>query len=277
MRLQALPLIIFAYEKYPLTIYHEAVMQCITKATEKQVKAKKVKAQMLQTAIREEDWKRRITYINPPGVHAITAELFGMLHLINKKEITRAEEDVVRAAAQKRILVPDVEEGAVLSVMQWIYEGKFEYQDPQQLCNTLQLATQLGIEALSELCLTKLCNAAQDSMHKAMITGKTLKHLLGFGSDSIDNVIDVIFKHALQDHDTPKRIQELVVDAMAKGLDLELWSCLKDTVSHNIALQVIAAMLENRQQVLEGSHDHDVIKYEDERAHIAFPIQHEDK
>ncbi|USP79019.1 hypothetical protein yc1106_06293 [Curvularia clavata] len=280
---RALPLIIRAYDSYPFPDHVKDIRKKIDEETGEQVRLKKVKARMLQTAIREEDWKVRIMYIDSRGVHAIIGELFGLLHRLNKQEIVSAREDPVRAAAQKRILLPGVEKNTAELVMQWVYQGKFECKNPQQLYNTLQLATQLGIEALSEICLTRLYNAAHDSIQNAMMTGITLKSLLGYGPGPSDNMVGVIFKHALQDHDTPQRIQDLVVHFLATELDTELWAKLKDLANHSITVQIIDAMLGYRQQVGKENPDDnsikpedDFTKYEHEEVHEASPIHLKD-
>lgn len=218
---------------------------------------------MLQNALKEVDWEVRITHIEPSGVHAIAGALFGLLHRINKHEIAKAEKDVVCAAAQNRILLPDMEKETVCLMMQWVYHGKLECEDPQQLFNTLQLATRLGIEGLSESCHTRLYNAANDSMQNAFSTGATLKSLLGYGPGPSDNVMGVIVKHALTDDDTPKTLQNLVVNMLATSLDTELWAQLKDLVTHNIALRIVETMLEYRQQITAGVLDNSSIKSED--------------
>ncbi|KAJ6200064.1 hypothetical protein J3E72DRAFT_391961 [Bipolaris maydis] len=245
---KALPLIIRAYERFPMTGYGPAIKKVIDEATQVQVELKRVKARMLHDAIRENNTKVRLTYIDAFGLHAITEKLFAAIHRINKREIARAKDDVVRAAAQKRILIPGSEPDTVQTAMDWIYQGKLNCEDPQQLYNTLQLATQLGIKALSEFCHSKLYNAVTDCIQDAMANDTSLKTLLGYGPGPGDRVMEVVFKHAFKDHDVPKRFREIVVETLATNLDAELWAEIKDMVSHKVALQIIEALLEYHQQ-----------------------------
>jgi hypothetical protein len=263
-----------AYEEFPLRSYVTAIRKLIDKAMQEEVKSKRVNARMLHDAIRETDPKVRITFIGSRGVHAITEKLFSALYHIDKRETAKAKDDPVIAAAQKRIFMPGAEKDTIQSVMEWIYQGELDLKckDPQPLYNALQLATQLGVEALSEFCLTKLCNAADDSMRSAAANGTSLKSLLGYGPGPSDNTVEVIFKHAVKDLDAPKRLQEMVVNILAGSLDVSLWSEIKVVVNHAIALQLIEAMLDYRQQITTRRHDHADIKEEIEEVRILSPM-----
>ncbi|EUC43023.1 hypothetical protein COCMIDRAFT_7494 [Bipolaris oryzae ATCC 44560] len=269
---KALPLIIRAYERFPMPGYGSAIKRMIDDATKAEVQSKRIKARMLQDAIREVNTKVRLTYINAFGLHTITEKLFSAIHRINKKEIDIAKHDVMRAAAQKRILIPDAEPDTFQLVMDWIYQGKLDCEDPQQLYNTLQLATRLGVTALSEFCHSKLYNAANDSIQDALANGTSLKTLLGYGLGPGDRVLEVVFKHAFKDHDAPKRLREMAVNTLASNLDGELWAEINDVVSHSVALQIIAAMVEYHEQVAEGLLNHDTIKHVDDRARTVSPM-----
>ncbi|KAF5847646.1 hypothetical protein GGP41_000347 [Bipolaris sorokiniana] len=96
---KALPLIIRAYERFPMPGYGPAIKKLINNATQAEVQSKRVKTCMLHDAIREDNTKVRLTYIDAFGLHAITEKLFAAIHRINKREITRAKDKVLRAAA----------------------------------------------------------------------------------------------------------------------------------------------------------------------------------
>ncbi|XP_014562194.1 hypothetical protein COCVIDRAFT_85043 [Bipolaris victoriae FI3] len=269
---KALPLIIRAHERFPMPGYGQAIKRLIDDATGTEVQLKRVKTRMLHDAIREENTKVRLTYINAFGLHAITEKLFAGIHRINKREFDKAKDDVVRAAAQKRILLPEAEPATIQSVMGWIYKGKLDCEDPQELYDTLQLATRLGVKALGESCHSKLYNAANDRIQDALANGISLKTLLGYGPDPGDRVMEVVFKHAFKDNDTPKRLREMVVNTLATNLNAALWTEIKDVVSHSMALQIVEAMLEYQEQVAEGLLDHAEIKHEDERVRTVSPM-----
>jgi hypothetical protein len=79
---------------------------------------------------------------------------------------------------------------------------------------------------------------------------------LGYGPDAAtDDIVGVVFKHAVKNENTPKQLKSLVVDTLAAMLDPDLWQHVKDLVNHGMALQVIEAMIELRQHVKPETDD----------------------
>ncbi|KAF7452645.1 hypothetical protein A1F99_044230 [Pyrenophora tritici-repentis] len=133
--------------------------------------------------------------------------------------------------------------------MQWIYHGALHYQDAEQLYAVLRLAIMLGVDALAEICLTKLYDAASESIEDASNSGVKLQTLLGFGPDSVDHALGVVFKNVINDRRTPKRLRDLVIDTLAASLDKELFTKIKDLISKEMALEIIEAMIDNSEQM----------------------------
>ncbi|RMZ67673.1 hypothetical protein GMOD_00001633 [Pyrenophora seminiperda CCB06] len=241
---QVMPLIIHAYdEQLPLVAHLKKIKMVIDETVQEQITAKNIRKITAKDLARAEDLPTRLSYLKSRSIQIIAERLFVMIHQINKKEEKIALNDEVRAAAQHRIFLPGVDEETVLSLMRWIYQGTLHYQDTERLYNILQLAIMLGVEALAETCLTKLYNAASDSIRDALDSGVALRSMLGFGPDPVDNVLGVIFKHVTQDKCTPKRLQDLITDTLAVSLDKELFEEVKGVLSLEMALQIIEAML----------------------------------
>jgi hypothetical protein len=211
--------------------------------------------------------------LKPHAVQAVAAKLFARLHAINKAEVKKAELDPLKAAVQYRILLPDVEEATVRSLMQWIYRGLLSYEDSEQLFAVQKLASQLGVEALARVCLNQLYNAATDSLQRTSNEGVSLQTLLGHGQDAVtDDIVRVVFEHAVKEETTPQQLKGLIVNALATSLDTELWQHVKDRINHGMALQVIEAMVELRQHVKTETYDRDSIKSEGEDASSASSL-----
>lgn len=107
----------------------------------------------------------------------------------------------------------------------------------------MSLANKLGVDVLRELCLGALVVGLKDTLQAARGAGLPLAHLLGYGPDSANQLLDTIFKRVFLENDSPKRLKELVINAIADDLNVELWNYLKSTLSHDLALQLIEAML----------------------------------
>ncbi|EDU44852.1 BTB domain containing protein [Pyrenophora tritici-repentis] len=245
LEVEVIPLIVRAYEQWPLPVYANSVKIAIDNAVQEQITAKNIQNITVKDLGRITDLSIRLSHIKSRGVQTIVEKLYVLIHQITKKEEKRALKEKLRAAAQHRLLLPDVDSEIVAILMQWIYHGALHYQDAEQLYAVLRLAIMLGVDALAEICLTKLYDAASESIEDASNSGVKLQTLLGFGPDSVDHALGVVFKNVINDRRTPKRLRDLVIDALAASLDKELFTKIKDLISKEMALEIIEAMIDN--------------------------------
>jgi hypothetical protein len=117
--------------------------------------------------------------------------------------------------------------------------------------------------SLALQCLTRLSNETDAMIQIAISKGTTLGELLDLTSKLEDNtdqsplpdsMVQVVFRHVLEDDKSHKRLVDLVVTRLAEHLDLELWEKLSRRISPNISLLIIKCMLQIRQIETEGSH-----------------------
>jgi hypothetical protein len=107
--------------------------------------------------------------------------------------------------------------------------------------------------------------SASDSINNALNNAIPLRSLLGYGPGPTDDVVGVVFKHVIEDQNTPRRLQNLVVESFAVCLDNELWLQVKPLITHGMALQLIESMIEQH-QVKTELYDQASIKSESEEA-----------
>lgn len=266
---KAKPLIRLASENYPLLGYASNVKKLIIDEIASEISAKNIKKTSQKPSQIPTDLSiaGRLELLKPLAVQSVAAKLYARLHAIHKSEVKKAAKDPLKAAAQHRILLPDVDESTVRCFMEWIYHAKFMTKGYEQLYSVLKLATQLGVDELASNCLNQLYTAANDSLLYSSTHGVLLQTQLGYGPDAdTDDVVGVVFKHAVKDENTPPKLKNLVVDTLAAGLNTELWMHVKDLVNHGMALQVIEAMIDLRQYVKLESDDPESIKSESEEA-----------
>ncbi|KAH7337913.1 hypothetical protein BKA66DRAFT_555278 [Pyrenochaeta sp. MPI-SDFR-AT-0127] len=255
------PLIVQTYEKYPLLEHHASVKKVIEMAVDDQIGQKSTKVapstrgnkKDSRDNNRDMSLKERLSLLQSRGVRIVAELLFAKLHKITKSENMKAASNPVKAAAQRRIILPEFEATTVQSFIRWIYQGSLTYQNADQLYALLNLSSNISVPSLSELCLQKLHYAAIDTIRLAIANGDRIQALLEFGSAHTDNALKVVFTNVLKDKDPPKRLLQLVIDTLADNLDMELWAHLRNLIGHELALQLIEVMIDRQQIKAEGS------------------------
>lgn len=211
----------------------------------------------------------RLDLLDYEGMVNVIERVSSLLGRIKALEREKAKEDALKAMAQKRILLPDVTETSVKSLLAWVYHGELRFEDSEQLYELYDLAAKLRVNALAERCLSQLSSTASDIIHQAHQQGISLSVLLGLpaasnGQDAPgdqlvfqDKTVEVIFQRVLKDAKSPMRLVDLVTKILAAGLDLELWAHVQGTMSHAMTLRLVEAMLRQKQVKVESLARHD--------------------
>jgi hypothetical protein len=248
---QIIELITTTCKEYPFATSRDQLSKEISIAVNEQIEHKYAKSKRKET--RGTTLQARLASLDPEGLLAILDSLSAKLHKFKAKEKESAKKDPIKAAAQRRLILHKEEEGTVQALMVWIYQGRLEYKNADQLYAIFRLADDLGIETLAETCLTRLCDDTSRSLQQARSQNLPLQYLLGYGisaecnetlpSVAIDNVVAIVFKHITKEENTPKRLLQIFVEALAGSLDMELWTLLKEVLSRDKMAALIEALL----------------------------------
>lgn len=136
---QAMTLITRIYEHYPQTAYHTTVHQVVDDAILEQVAKKAMIASNSKTPFQKKELKdmgvlSRLQLLTTKAVLAVAERLSIRLRDIKIKERKAAETSVLKAAAQRRIIVPNADSRTVRSLVQWLYsQGALSYENPEHL------------------------------------------------------------------------------------------------------------------------------------------------
>ncbi|KAI4605975.1 hypothetical protein J4E83_010401 [Alternaria metachromatica] len=262
---QAIPLIKEASENYPLLGYAGLVKKTIMDAVAGEMIAKNNR-KTAQAPSADLSLAGRLLILKPQAVHEVAAKLFAVVHRINKSEIRKAEQDPLKAAAQHRIILPDVEESTVRALMQWIYQGPQPLEGSEQTYAVMKLAERLGVAALAIRFRDALCHVTNASIERADADGTSFQTLIGYGTaPAADDIVRVVFEHAMKDENAPEKLKGLIIDALAGYLDLELWQHVKGQINHKTALQIIESMVRLRPLVKTEMDGQDSIKSESQK------------
>jgi hypothetical protein len=146
---QVMPIIIRIYEYYPnLTYckhdnqvgsYRQDVREVIDEAIADQVAKKNVIAPTSKPGLQKKDLKGmgiqlRVQSLQARGVLNVAQRLFDELRQIKQEEKEAAETERLKAAAQRRIILPNVEDRVAKSLVHWVYNhGALTYDDAEHL------------------------------------------------------------------------------------------------------------------------------------------------
>lgn len=184
----------------------------------------------------------RLPLLNSQGVQHVAEKLFTKLVRIGRVDRLKAKTDVVKAAAQHRILLPNIDGTTIQSFVDWIYRGAIQCSDAEQLYSLLDLSIQMGTKALTELCVSKLHVTASDCIRQTLANGLDVEALVS-PTSSPPNVVAVVFGHVIKSERPPKRLLQLVLDTIACNLSEGLWAQLKESMTHQMTLQLIDSIV----------------------------------
>jgi hypothetical protein len=259
---ELLPLITTVGEKYPLPRHQEAISKAINTVIDLQFADKNVNQTGKNLKSKKEfqnlSLGERLALLNSEGALEVAEELCTQLQRVHATEKQSAKSSIGKAMAQRRILLRDVSEKAVSSLVEWACDQRdLHYDNAEHLYDLYLLATRLKFDELAEQSLDRLFTHTSSCIDYTLASGLTLRCLLWFGSSEeedptvadpqTDDVVATVFRHVLQDQDPPERLLQLVIDVMATCMDSRLWAELKTTVSQNIAHQLVGIMVAHRE------------------------------
>ncbi|KAH7093795.1 hypothetical protein FB567DRAFT_181136 [Paraphoma chrysanthemicola] len=280
----AIPVIVQIYSNYPLPEYRKSIQKTLDEVIIEQV-AKHNTVGTGKAAVQKKDLKdmgiqARLTALTSKGVFNIAMHLSIELRGVKQKEVKIAETNTTKAAAQRRIFLPNFESPTVSALTHWVYsrgeilneKGDLKTAHNAEHLYALQgLAAHLGITVLKEQCLSMLVEKTNTMIDFALREGLKLQHLLGWGErveppsgddhaavpedcanvHPQDDTVQVVFQHVLKDKNPPKRLVDLVVQTLADHLDLELWAQLEHMINHQMSKNLNKAMVLRRQIKME--------------------------
>lgn len=194
----------------------------------------------------EVDIALRMSYLNSSGVYCVASELYARVHRLIKEWHTKARKNPIVAAAQRRLLLPNVEEAAVTALLSWIYQTPMVSQNAAEMYAVWSLSSDLGVIALAEKSLDQLINDFSGVVQHIEENGVPLHTLVGSGGLDDTNVIEVILDKVFKDESPAPRLLELVLRTLADHLNSELWAIIKDPIGHTKALGLIDTLIDRR-------------------------------
>lgn len=206
----------------------------------------------------------------------VAEEVSARLLRIKSREEQMTTGTTTRFWAQGRLSLRDTEARSVASLVEWAYdESMLNFEDAEHLYDIWALATRLEFDVLARECMDRLFKTASASIRDAFSNNIGLGHLIGLtrAQDApglADDVVTTVFHHVLKDDNPPAKLSDLVIRALARGLDSELWAQLKSMVSHDTACKLIDALVALKVlKVEQGGVDGSLVKYEGQQdAHM---------
>ena len=264
---QLLPLIMNIYKHCPLPEHEKALQSAINNILTTQFSNKNLRPSAEKPkntkAFHDLSLNQRLHFLNSEGLLEVVQEVGAQLSRLKAAERQKAKNNVNKAWAQSRLILRNASRTSVLSLANWAYNGILRYEDAEQLYDLWALAERLKFDVLAEECMTRIYDIASASLSKAFSNGVPLGVLLGLTheQDTTDataqsnDVVAAVFHHVLKDDKTPEKLTELIIDALARGMDTELWLQVQDMINPDIKNVLINLMIVYRDIKVEGGLD----------------------
>ncbi|KAF2653586.1 hypothetical protein K491DRAFT_717880 [Lophiostoma macrostomum CBS 122681] len=246
-------------KQYPLSHHQAAINLAITQCADRLCKdTRAVKGGSGNTSVRKKDFKDwhlpdRLQQLNPDGVRSVARTLLKTLQAIKVTEIRRAQSNPATAAAQRRILLPQFENKAVVSVVNWLYSqgATLQWDSADHLCKIYALAEELGIETLAAACMRTLLFTTSSAIDQANAAGRGVRELLEeaglnreeVGGGQLAHIVPTVFSYVLGEDNPPTALRDLVINAIADSHDIEVFNMVKGVIDLPMALQLSEAMI----------------------------------
>ena len=207
----------------------------------------------------------------------VAEEMTARLLRIKSKEEQMTQGTTSKFWAQGRLSLRDAEARTVASLVEWAYDDStLNFDDAEHLYDIWTLATRLEFNRLSRECMDRLFKTASARINDAFSNKISLGRLLDSAqspSDPADlshDVVSTVFYHVLKDDNPPAQLSDLVIHALAKGLDAELYAQLETMINLNTSRKLIKVLvacknLKTEQGLIDGS----LVKHESQQeAHM---------
>lgn len=248
---------------YPLPEHQDSVKECLVNATTKLFQDKhmwKSAPSSAELKKKEKDYhpvdhlRHRLQVLHSEATLNVLVQLNYELWDIKRAEVELARTSNLKAAAQRKLLLPNVDLDTVGPFLQWLYQGRLQIRTPKQLCKVYGLAENLGVTNLAQTCLSKLSTKAFDAIKRAASDGMTLRALIDSAQassqedqhdpdDPFAGIVWTVFEFVLQHEDPPMELQHMVIEAIADSADNELLDSLIPKMSVGILQKLIKALM----------------------------------
>jgi hypothetical protein len=256
-------LIIRCINSYPLPEHQDSVKECLVMATTKLFQDKhmwKCAPNAAELKKKEKDYhpvdhlRHRLQVLHSEAILYVLVQLNCKLWDIKRAEVKLVRTSTLKAAAHRKLLLPNVDLDTIGPLLQWLYQGKLDLRTPKQLCKVYGLAEDLGVTNLAQTCLRRLSTEAFDAIKRAASEGMPLRALIDSAQASSqedqhnpDNpfagIVWTVFEFVLQHEDPPMELQHMVIEAIADSADSGLLDSLIPKMSVRILQNLIKALM----------------------------------
>ncbi|KAF3007643.1 hypothetical protein E8E13_008624 [Curvularia kusanoi] len=258
---------------YPLVEYQSILRMTIRNVLNQQCQNHNVTSRPKNVkAFQELPLDQRLDLLNFEGAFAVAEEVCAHLLKIKCQEEQKNSNNFIKSWAQGRLALRDTDERTVASLVEWAYDNTtLEFGDAEHLYDIWTLAARLKFELLAADCMDRIFSAASDNIDHAFANDISLGYLTGLDTEQdtpsslvvADNILATVFKHVLRDKNPPPKLSDLVVHALARGMDSKLWAQLQTFISPDIQRRLIDALLASKETKIEqDSTNGKLIKFE---------------
>lgn len=268
---QAANLIYMCLEKLPLLEYQVPLSGTINKVIGDHSQNKDmVKMPLSNGGFEKPDPSRqgprpRLQQLNRNGILNVARYLKNSLANVKLQEFLKAQGDAVKALAQRRLILPNVDNTTMEILGNWLYQCRLVYENAEQLCQTITLAEDLGIQGLADECIGKLANATQGIINQAKTAGISFRDLFSQTENAIEDLADsshpladgtvvrTVFMFVFKEKTSTRILKDLVVRTITENPDSTLLKSIVGEMSRSLTEQCMVALAEKLEPKSCGS------------------------
>jgi hypothetical protein len=219
---------------------------------------------------------QRLYLLDSEASLEVAEEMTACLLRIKSKEEQMANGTTSKFWALGRLSLRDAEARTVASLVEWAYDDTtLNFDDAEHLYDIWALATRLEFNKLARECMDRLFKTASARINDAFSSNIGLGYLLSpvqsysDPADLSDDVVSTVLLHVLKDDNPPAQLSDLVIHALARGLDDDLYAQLESMINLNTSRKLIKALIACKNLKTEQGFDGSLIKYEGQQeAHM---------
>ena len=202
----------------------------------------------------KEDVFTRLELLDNEALLAVVERIKSSMSAIKRGEKGVVLKDPIKAAAYRRVLLPNADAEVVFIIVNWLSNQDLSFANAKQLLLVHEVSNHLDITSLTAQCMDLLCSAVTRIIDQSKNAGMALEDVLNMrihthevgtpiGPLSTMDVVGEVFHYTLTSENPPAALRTLVVNIIVENGDEELLIALMENMTSVMKGEVAVATM----------------------------------